>query len=131
MTSIEARYSGQYKKFLAIDILPTPAHVCGITLPEEAEIEGRNIVETLFNDMYIDKRILYWRTPEQYALRNGDWKLVFSGSSLDKGYSELFNFKNDPLKRNLAIDKPEILAEMLNELKNQADLDDMRSFQNR
>jgi arylsulfatase B len=85
------------------DIFPTLAYVSKSALPEKAEIAGINIWKTIANGTAVGERVLYWRTPGQFALRKGDWKLVFNGKNLDEGTSELFNLADDPdEKQNVA-----------------------------
>ena len=77
------------------------------------------------NKKYVKKeRELYLRTPEQFALRKGDWKLIHFGKSLDKGREELFNIKNDPdEKKNVLKDFPKVRDKLFRELENQIKYD--------
>jgi arylsulfatase B len=97
----------------AIDIYPTIAAVV-----------GKNVWHALSQGTQLAERTLYWRTNKQIALRKGNWKLVHNDPTLEKGSDELFDLSDDPNEtRNVAQDNPEILAELLKELKKQVDLD--------
>jgi arylsulfatase B len=107
----------------AIDILPTLASLAGKTMTPQAEIEGANIWKAVSDATPLVKRTLYWRTREQFALRKGNWKLVYTGT-LEKGNFELFNLTKDPKEeQDVAKDNHEIVNAMLEELKIQTELD--------
>jgi len=106
------------------DIFPTLAWLAGIDTASQFDVEGINIWKAVQNNKSLGKRMLYWRTKNQFALRKGDWKLIVTGHTLEDGITELFNIKNDPYeKTNAAGDHPDIVKDMLEELKAQADLD--------
>jgi arylsulfatase A-like enzyme len=108
----------------AVDIYPTIAQVTGTVISQESHIEGKDAWETISRDTSIGERILYWRTNKQIALRKGDWKLVHTDPALAKGSNELYDLKYDPHeKKDIAKKNPEILAELLDELKKQVSLD--------
>ena len=80
--------------------------------------------KTILDGTPLGKRTLYWRTKKQFALRKGDWKLVFTGNTLEDETYELFNLSNDPYEtKDVAKDNHEIVIDMLAELKTQAELD--------
>ena len=104
----------------ATDILPTLAWLAGIRVPSQFEVEGVNVWNTVLDGTPLGKRTLYWRTKKQFALRKGDWKLVFTGNTLEDGTYELFNITNDPNETtDVAKDNHEIVIDMLEELKTQ------------
>jgi arylsulfatase A-like enzyme len=108
----------------ANDILPTLACLAGCTVPSQAEVEGINICKAVMDGDPLGKRTLYWRTKKQFALRIGDWKLIYTGKSLEKGTHELYNLANDPNEtQDVANDNHEIVNEMFEELIKQAELD--------
>ena len=106
------------------DIFPTLAYLVGKVTPPEAEVEGDNVWKAVVDGSTLEKRTLYWRTGKQFALRKGDWKLVYTGKTLEEGTHELFNLANDPNEtQDVAKDHHEIVISMLDELKMQAELD--------
>jgi arylsulfatase A-like enzyme len=66
-----------------------------------------------------EERKLYLRTPDQFTLRDGDWKLIHFGKTLDEGREELYNLKNDPYEtKNVVKDYPKVRNELFKELQN-------------
>ena len=117
--------TGKVKDIIsANDILPTLACLAGSNVPSQAQVEGINVCKAVIDGTPLGKRTLYWRTKKQFALRKGDWKLVYTGKSLEKGTHELYNLANDPNEtQDVANDNHEIVNDMLEELKKQAGLD--------
>jgi arylsulfatase A-like enzyme len=64
---------------ISTDWMPTIAHYCGVRLPE-ARIDGKNIASVLASASAPSPHdVLHWRHGNQWAVREGDWKLVFNG----------------------------------------------------
>ncbi len=102
------------------DILPTLAHLAGASINPDANIEGKNIWSLISGAVNEDKRTLYWRTPNELALRQGSWKLIHHGPDLSRAEEELFDIASDPLEKvNQAESHPEILRVLQRELENQ------------
>ncbi len=102
-----------------LDMLPTLINVAGgkAVSSKDAPLEGMNIWSTISTDEKAPARTLYWKTPDQLALRMGDWKLVQGRKS---GTNELFNLAEDPFeKKDLAGAEPERVRQMLVELAKQ------------
>jgi len=114
--------AGQINELTSVkDIFPTVAYFAGSTIPANANLEGVNIAECLLQGKPVTDQTLYWRTPQQYALRKGDWKLVLNGATLGEGTSELFNIAGDPNEtKDVAAENPELVKNLLQELKKQA-----------
>ena len=107
-----------------IDILPTIAFMVGLSIVPEMHIDGLNIWKTTSENESMAERTLYWRTPSQIALRQGDWKLVHIGDTLDQGINELYNLAVDPNEiQDIAEDYPEILSALLRGIGKQVELD--------
>ena len=118
------RYPGKWKGNKDIetttahmDVLPTLSEICGVKMPEERKIDGKNLVP-LLNEQKVSWKdrslFFYWtrRYPELYqnmALQKGSYKLVAHvdyDSPID-GY-ELFNIKEDPYEQyNLVLKSKE------------------------
>ena len=106
------------------DLYPTIAHLTGAAVPRSMEIEGLNIWSSITRQGSIPERVLYWRREEQTAVRKGSWKLIVHGQDVDKGNRELFHIEEDPEeKSNLSESRPEIVKELLVEMKNQISKD--------
>jgi len=109
------------------DILPTLADFSAAKIPVQTEAEGLSLKKTLLDNAVLNERLLYWRTPRQFAVRDGDWKLVYSGELAD-GASELFNIADDPNEKNdLADENKDIVQRLFDELKIQAGQDSLTS----
>ena len=106
-----------------MDILSTIANLCGVNhLPEG--IEGKSIGPAIFEgqDIHVND-IIYWQLGKQWAVLNGDWKLI--GNPVDPSAESknlifpkdnlfLINIKKDISEsKNLADQCPEKLKEMV------------------
>jgi len=92
-----------------IDILPTLLSASGIAPKEEAE--GVDLMPYLLGkNTGVPHKTLYWDVNnEGIAIREGDWKLVFTSNG-----QGLYNLKDDPQELNDLRDKyPEIGANLL------------------
>jgi len=91
---------------IQLDVLPTSLAAAGMEVKPEWQVDGVNILPLL--EGKIDKlvpRVLYWRFGVQYAVRQGDWKLVKAGKDLSP---MLVNLANDPGEQtDLAGQQPE------------------------
>ena len=103
------------------DWLPTLAELCGVALPK-AELNGRSLVPVLRADGAPSPHdVLEWRLGEQWAVRQGPWKLLHNPiDPADRGKVELtdkhwflVNVDQDPGEgTNLAARYPEILERL-------------------
>ncbi|MEM9143233.1 MAG: arylsulfatase [Bacteroidota bacterium] len=108
-----------------IDVLPTLAEVCGVTLPEEVAVDGKSLVPLIQNTVTWEERPLffYWtrRYPALYrnmALRQGPYKIV-AQTDYDAPLShfELYNIKKDPFEQqNLSTAEPRVMKRYKTEL---------------
>lgn len=109
----------------AIDLLPTLAHACGITVDggkKGSAIDGLNVWESLLGGdtepTHARNDLLYWEgwaTPQ--AIRVGHWKLYFDevkGVPGSDGGPALFDLSSDlSEEKNLSAEHPEKVTEML------------------
>jgi len=78
---------------IQLDILPTALTAAGADVRPEWKLDGVNILPLLEGRVEkLEPRTLYWRFGVQYALRQGDWKLVKAGINLPP---MLVNLAND------------------------------------
>jgi arylsulfatase A-like enzyme len=100
---------------MAMDLLPTFLDVTGnvSSVKPGHELDGRSAKSVLLNNTAYDTRMVYWRYKNQGAVRDGDWKLVFTRES--NSGEELFNLKNDlGEKKNLAGRYPQEVKRLRN-----------------
>lgn len=109
-----------------LDFLPLLAHIIGAKLPEELEIDGMDIYDTIFHNKPVRQEFAYYgccmRTESHSylcALRKGDWKMHNQmvywkkvGGFAYQPKTELYNLKTDIGEtRNVYDEYPEIVAE--------------------
>jgi arylsulfatase A-like enzyme len=102
----------QYQQPISnIDIMPTVVAAAGAKMPTDRTIDGLNLLPFLSAKPATQApRPLYWRDGSYRAMQDNKWKLIVSERP-KKDW--LFNLAEDPTERiNLAIDKPQMLAQM-------------------
>jgi len=83
---------------IQLDVLPTALAAAGSTTQPEWKLDGTNILPLLEGKTdKLDRDTLYWRFGVQYAVRQGDWKLVKAGLTQP---IQLFNLKDDRNEKN-------------------------------
>ena len=120
-----------------IDVYPTVKRIAGVADPDPNPLDGQDMLDVICGKAGAPKRdwfsYIAQGTPDQTAVCDGTWKLVVrGGSALDveldragrlgglKGELsvELFRLDHDPSeKTNLAVERPEIVAQLLKRLK--------------
>ncbi|MCG6189538.1 sulfatase-like hydrolase/transferase [Maribellus maritimus] len=83
------------KTVMSMDILPTVLDLLNISFSTKDSpnlVDGISILPLLLGNKLLKPRLLFWRTPNQKAVRFGDWKLVI-GDQADK--PELYNLRED------------------------------------
>lgn len=101
----------------SLDILPTVAELTGASLPAGHKIDGKSLLPILNDaDAPSQHGAFHWQQKDQWAVRDGDWKLVVNGLNTDRSPVEgdervfLSNLAKDPSEqRNAAADNPEIV----------------------
>ncbi len=102
------------------DWLPTLAELCGVALPK-SKLDGRSLVPVIRSDSAPSPHdVLQWRLGDQWAVRQGPWKLLHTpndeaGGRLDPQDKQWFlaNMDADPGERaNLARLHPDILERL-------------------
>ena len=94
---------------ISLDILPTVAAVAGAKLPQDRKIDGVNLSPYLTDKKKSPPHeTLFWRFANQYAVRQGNWKLVNTSS-----HAELFDLATDISEtRNLAAEQPNVVKKL-------------------
>ena len=81
---------------IQLDVLPTALAAAGTDVKPEWQLDGVNLLPLLEGKTeHLAARALYWRFGVQFAVREGDWKLVKASKSMT------------PMLVNLATDKGE------------------------
>lgn len=107
------------------DLFPTLTSLVDSSHNRSLNLDGKNMWSFISTEKKVkEKRELYLRTPDQFALRKGDWKLIHFGNTLSEGREELYNLKNDPNEtKNVMKDFPEVRDELFKKLENQIEVD--------
>ncbi len=101
-----------------VDWFPTFLAVAGEQPAADSTFDGQNIWPLLsgVDDSKVT-RTFYWRTPNEMALRVGDWKLITDRNAQRK---QLFNLANDPNEEtDLASQHADRLQDLLQQLQKQ------------
>ncbi len=81
---------------IQLDVLPTALAAAGAGVKPEWDLDGVNLLPLLKGETAkLEREALYWRFGVQYAIREGDWKLVKAGKEMA------------PMLVNLATDRGE------------------------
>jgi arylsulfatase A-like enzyme len=95
-----------------LDVLPTCVAAAGGELKADWRLDGINLLPYLKGEIAERPHpTLYWRIDGMWAIRQGDWKLVYGEAGL--GAPELFNLAVDiGEQRNLAATEPAKVKEL-------------------
>jgi len=90
---------------MSMDLLPTIAELCGISnLPKG--IEGKSLVKTIHHNTSPGHGLMFWQLGKQWAVREGDWKLI--GNPVDPSDRYSLDAEKDGLfLSNLKVDSTE------------------------
>jgi arylsulfatase A-like enzyme len=102
---------------ISLDVLPTALAAASIAVDRDAKLDGANLLPYLTGKTKdAPHRNLYWRYGEQYAIRQGDWKLVHSMERITSPpiiKTGLFNLAKDVgEEHDLASEHPEKVKEL-------------------
>jgi arylsulfatase A-like enzyme len=97
---------------IQLDLLPTALALADVESTADDKLDGVNLLPYLEGEKQgPPHKSLYWRFGQQWAVRNGDWKLV--ASRIDGFKPQLFNLAEDIGEANdLAAKHPEKVAEL-------------------
>lgn len=107
---------------MSMDLLPTIADFCGVKAIHK-EVEGKSIKSVILDNSASAHEVSYWQLGKQWAVRQGDWKLI--GNPVDPSASKvnlhfpkdsffLSNLKSDISEsKNLAEEFPEKVKELI------------------
>jgi arylsulfatase A-like enzyme len=96
-----------------LDILPTALAAAGVEADPAWKLDGVNLLPYLTGkNSEHPHKTLYWRYGDQWAVRDGDWKLV-AGNGGDLTNGELYNLADDKSEsKNLAADNADKVREL-------------------
>jgi len=97
---------------IQLDILPTALAAAGVEEPADAKLDGVNLLPYLEGkETGTPHDSQFWRFGKQWAVRQGDWKLV--ASRIDGFKPQLFNLAEDIGEaKDLSAEHPEKVAEL-------------------
>lgn len=79
-----------------LDIIPTLSSLAGASLDQQQAVDGIDLSPLISKvPDFMEPRTLLWFAGTSGAVRNGDWKLVYSR----QGESELFNLRTDRMEQ--------------------------------
>lgn len=99
----------------ALDLFPTAVAAAGTQAPSSVRLDGIDLVPHLTGMAKPPPHsLLYWRFAANYALRQGNWKLVRqAGRGKQGGGSQLFDLAADPAEANdLAAQQPAVVRDL-------------------
>lgn len=105
---------------ISMDWFPALASWCGAPLPDEP-LDGVNLAEMITRaDAPMPKRTLHWMVQDQWAVRDGDWKLIANAPETGAGGNmksregiQLFGLVEDPSEEtDLSGQHPEIVERL-------------------
>jgi arylsulfatase A-like enzyme len=116
------------KPVIQLDVLPTALAAAGVSVDSESRVDGVNLLPFLKGESgAVPHETLYWRLGEQWAIRQGDWKLVRYDDTLDTPGAtsvpsrvkvtppRLYNLAQDPGEaHDLSAENSPKTAELLN-----------------
>ncbi len=96
---------------IQLDVLPTVLAAAGTEVKPEWNLDGVNILPLLEGKVEkLEPRTLYWRFGVQYALRQGDWKIVKAALDMPP---MLVNLAKDPGEQtDLSAQYPEKMSDL-------------------
>lgn len=94
----------------AVDVFATALGVAGVEMPKDRHYDSVNLMPFLTNgNPGTPHERLFWRNGDQWAIRDGDWKLVRLQGKPD----ELYNLVQDIGETNdLALEQPAVTARL-------------------
>src|SRR5207247_1248136 len=95
---------------ISLDVTATALVAAGVKLPADKPLDGVDLMPCLTGkDKNPPHEFLFWRYGTQWAVRNGQWKLLHRNPDPPR----LFDLSADVgEKRDLAAEKPEVLEKL-------------------
>ncbi len=99
---------------ISLDLLPTALAAAKISPSSEHPLDGVNLLPLLTGQSNaVPHKQLFWKFGDQWAVRNGNWKLVHSGRPRGEFATQLVNLEIDPSEeQDLSAENPAIRKEL-------------------
>ncbi|UCD28915.1 MAG: sulfatase-like hydrolase/transferase, partial [Planctomycetota bacterium] len=115
-----------------MDLFPTCLKLAGIDLPDDRIIDGKDMAPILFGSgPSLRKSFIFYRGYRLMAARKGPWKAHFmtqdaygpnSKTPVNHDPPLLYNLEHDPSEKyDIAKEKPEVIADIMAEVKRHKD----------
>jgi N-acetylgalactosamine-6-sulfatase len=107
--------------FTAVDLLPTFCAAAGVTVPEEAQGDGENLLAAFNGEMVKRTRLIHWinkgkrAEPDWWprlAVRDGDWKLVMTFGGERVALHNLSSDRAEAAGKDQSKKHPELVARL-------------------
>ena len=97
-----------------LDLMPTIAAMTGAVMPDDRPIDGMSLLPLITGEQHTRTRPMYWSLPTpdgmEYAIRDGDWKLILDGLGTPR---HLYNLADDFYEVHNKLDAlPDKVAEL-------------------
>jgi arylsulfatase A-like enzyme len=103
----------RHEPAIMMDIMPTLLEACDIGLSKGYEVHGTSILALLQNKPFKKERTLHWEDQYNFAVRQGEWKLV---RRFFESQPRLYQITDDMGEhRDVAAEHREIVSELLAE----------------
>ena len=103
----------QHEPAIMMDIMPTVLDACGVRLAKDYQLHGVSILPLLQNKLFGKERTLHWEDQYNFAVRQGQWKLV---RRFFESQPHLYNINADMGEYvDLADKYPKIVSDLLDE----------------
>ena len=97
---------------IQIDVLPTALAAAGVEAKPEWKLDGKNLLPLLEGKATkLDREALYWRFGVQFAVRQGDWKLVKASKDMTPMLVNLSSDRGE--NKDLSAEQPTKAKELL------------------
>lgn len=116
---------------MTIDVMPTLIDVANAKASPEKPLDGVSLKPVFYQNQPLPKRPLYWHYRDNWAVRDGDWKLLSLKQGKQPAKLQLFNLKQDKKEANdLASQNPDRVASMKSQYDNwKVDIDQSATVQ--
>ena len=103
------------------DFYPTILEACGVPLPQDRKIDGKSLWPIVRSATApAPREIMHWQWQKGWAVREGDWKLIFNAKDTTNGWNVttikgpfLANLSEDPGEGTNLVDRhPEVVARL-------------------